>query len=346
MIKVSIVMPIYNSEKYLDRSIKSLLDQYLEDIEIILINDGSQDNSLNICKKFAEKDDRITVINKKNEGVSVARNVGLALCKGEYIAFVDSDDYVDPKMYEHMYNTITTEKADMCMCNYIVKYRNIELRKNHSIQLEIIKDSNIIKTIIGPIIGADDISGLNSMTGFRSPCVYLYKNSIIKSNGIKFDQEISIGEDFLFNINYLKSVKKVSVLKDYYYYYCQNENSATQKYVDNWWEIHKRLIIKIEENLTKENKEQLKVKLEVLKISYYIGAIVNEAHKDNKNTFKKKMNTLKTISSEDILKDTLEEYDYRKLSLSRKFWFIMLKKKKITLLYLYYKAKTNRKYKV
>ncbi|UJF15261.1 glycosyltransferase [Jeotgalibaca sp. MA1X17-3] len=119
MIKVSIIVPVYNVEKYLKKSIESLMNQTLKDIEIILVNDGSTDNSLFICKQYEKKDFRIKVIDKNNGGVSSARNIGIELASGQYIGFIDPDDWIEPEMYEKMYSKIEKTKSDVCICNYI-----------------------------------------------------------------------------------------------------------------------------------------------------------------------------------------------------------------------------------
>ncbi|EOU2074247.1 glycosyltransferase, partial [Clostridium perfringens] len=105
-IKVSVIVPIYNSGEYLDECLNSIIKQSLKEIEIILINDGSKDNSFNICKKFKNEDDRIILIDQENSGVAVSRNKGVRISKGEYIIFVDSDDYLEEKMIEKLYNEI------------------------------------------------------------------------------------------------------------------------------------------------------------------------------------------------------------------------------------------------
>ena len=116
---VSIIVPIYNVEKYLGRCLDSLLAQTLKNIEIIAVNDGSTDLSLKILKEYSIKDSRIKIINKPNGGVSSARNEGIQLASGEFIGFVDPDDWVDPEMYEDMVNHAKNEKADIVMCSYI-----------------------------------------------------------------------------------------------------------------------------------------------------------------------------------------------------------------------------------
>ena len=116
MKKVSVIVPVYNVEKYLSRCLESLINQSLKDIEIICINDGSTDNSLQILKQFAYKDNRIKIINQTNSGQSVARNKGLAIASGKYIGFVDSDDWIDNDYYEKMFETIERTNSDFACC--------------------------------------------------------------------------------------------------------------------------------------------------------------------------------------------------------------------------------------
>ncbi len=117
MHKISIIVPIYNVEKHLDRCVASIVVQTYKNIEIILVNDGSTDNSPAICDDWAKKDNRIRVIHKENGGVSDARNVGVAAATGEYIGFVDSDDYIEPNMYEHLFCLVAENNADIALCS-------------------------------------------------------------------------------------------------------------------------------------------------------------------------------------------------------------------------------------
>ena len=154
MAKVSIIVPIYNVEKYLKKSISSLLNQTLKDIQIILINDGSEDNSLRICNEFKRKDSRICVINKVNGGVSSARNVGLSAATGEYVGFMDPDDWVEPQMYENMYYTAIKHQSEMCICNYLVQNSNKQFPVSLNIDEEVIYKDAIINQIIKNMIPA------------------------------------------------------------------------------------------------------------------------------------------------------------------------------------------------
>ena len=115
---ISIIVPIYNSEKYLERCINSILNQTYTNFELILINDGSKDSSLKICRKYASKDNRIVVIDKENEGVSIARNMGIQRAKGELISFVDADDYIEKTFLEDMLNVMSKYNVDYVTCGY------------------------------------------------------------------------------------------------------------------------------------------------------------------------------------------------------------------------------------
>lgn len=120
--KISVIVPIYNVEKYLNRCVKSILKQTYKNIEVILVDDGSTDDSGKICDQLAEKDDRIKVIHKKNGGMSDARNAGLEIVSGEYIAFVDSDDWVSPVMFERLYATLKKYDTELVVCEPIYAY--------------------------------------------------------------------------------------------------------------------------------------------------------------------------------------------------------------------------------
>ena len=117
MSKISVIVPVYKAEKFLSNCIKSILNQTYHDLEVILVDDGSPDSSGQICEEYAKKDNRIKVIHQKNAGVAAARNVGLDLATGDYITFVDSDDYIRPQMYEKMLKCAQNNHCDLVMCD-------------------------------------------------------------------------------------------------------------------------------------------------------------------------------------------------------------------------------------
>lgn len=158
MTKVSIIVPVYNVEKYLTKCIESLLLQSLKDIEIILVDDGATDKSPDICDAYELKDNRIKVIHKTNGGLSDARNVGIEVAQGEYIAFLDSDDWVEPNMYQYLYELIQKNNADIAQCSYIKAYEEeVEIEFAEDIKesvytgveaLELLYGQEYIKTVV------------------------------------------------------------------------------------------------------------------------------------------------------------------------------------------------------
>ena len=213
--KVSIIIPIYNREDYLDRCISSMINQTFQNIEIILVNDGSTDRSAEICDSYAEKDRRITVVHKPNGGVSSARNVGLDIMTGEYVCFCDSDDFFAPEMVEKSLKQILAENADMCTFN---SFHNDEPsnRKFNPVNIEV-----------------DEFDCANFFASYvhigQAPyCIWssIYKTSVIKQYKIRFsDYKKVFSEDSLFNFMFWAVCRKYTHLDDCLYYYFRHENS-------------------------------------------------------------------------------------------------------------------------
>lgn len=218
MCKISIIIPIYNAEKYLHRCIDSIISQTFTDFELLLINDGSKDISGAICENYAAIDSRITIFHKENKGVGSARNLGLVNAIGEYIMFVDSDDYMLPSMLEVMLSTLESKKADLVVCGTTetgggywrpiadVDYSINQLKKNFV--------SLLHTELLSP------------------PWNKIYKKEIIGSN--RFCEDISFGEDLLFNIQYLEKCENISFIKESpFFHEKENENSLVVKFNRN-----------------------------------------------------------------------------------------------------------------
>lgn len=211
---ISVIIPIYNSERWLERCIMSVTNQTYRNLEIILVNDGSSDKSLEICEKFKKSDNRIVLINKENEGVSKARNDGLKLSNGRYIMFVDSDDWIEHDMCEILINTIKNEEVDLVLCGLNVYQNENLLRTPHIEERKIELFSSIEEYFVCRTINC-------------GPCNKIFIRDKITSD---FDNTIKKAEDLLFNIEYLKNVKNVySVSKCLYNVCLDNENSLNRK---------------------------------------------------------------------------------------------------------------------
>lgn len=215
---ISVIVPIYNAELFLDDCLNSIIKQTINDIEIICINDGSTDNSLLIIEKYAKQDLRIVIINQDNQGVSVARNNGLAIAKGEYITFVDSNDYLDSDYLEEFFKF---DNADLI---------SSVLTANSTIERFLFNkllNREIIETEIYPLMLKGD--------EFNSSCVKVFKNSIIQNHLIKFPVGMKLGEDARFILQYLMFAQNIILVENHKYHYRDNEESATRNVKDSYF---------------------------------------------------------------------------------------------------------------
>ena len=168
-------------EEHLDRSIKSLLNQSFSDIEIILVNDGSTDKSLEVCKKYGSIDKRIKIADKANGGVSSARNKGLEIATGDYIGFIDPDDWVESNMYESLYQKVTSDNYDVAICNYVQESNGVIKEIRIQTNKYILSREDIVKWLIPNLIGPKDLNS-NSSRIMGSVCRLLIKKELIEKN--------------------------------------------------------------------------------------------------------------------------------------------------------------------
>lgn len=224
---VSVIIPIYNTEKYLNSCIESVVNQLYADIEIILVNDGSTDNCDSICNEWKEKDSRIVYLKQNNSGPSAARNNGISNASGEYIVFVDSDDCVDKE-----YISLLVEVQN-----------NNPNREILTLYTEFTGGIDAINEKVCEFGTTDyeksDVIRLFDRSLLNSPCNKLYNREIILNKGILFDDKIVIGEDLIFNIDYIENynIKGFTIIERPLYFYRRGlENSLTSKYHKNYYE--------------------------------------------------------------------------------------------------------------
>ena len=220
---VSVIVPIYNVEKYLSKCIESIINQTLSNIEIILINDGSTDSSGVIADNYAKNDSRIKVIHKKNGGQGSARNIGIELASGEYIGFVDSDDWIDLDMYEKLYNAAMNSRASIAICNRKVLDENNNIKTVVNIKKKIIENvkNNIADYIIEYLLYKHTVVIYNK----------IYRSEIIKENKISFKEVKEVGsEDALFNYEVLFYVDKIVAINTTYHNQLAREGSTAREY--------------------------------------------------------------------------------------------------------------------
>lgn len=216
---LSVIIPVYNAEKYLRKCVKSILTQRYKDFELILIDDGSTDQSFELCNVFQAEDNRVHAIHKENGGVSSARNRGLDVAQGEYFTFIDSDDWINPDLLEQLMSHIG--QADIVVGGYttVSKVGNVEQKYKDEV-------------LTCPKCVCSKFDELYANNFFNAPFAKIYKRNILGTQ--RFDSSVALGEDFLFNLEYLTKcheVKTVSVIG--YFYNCMNAGAATKKLREN-----------------------------------------------------------------------------------------------------------------
>lgn len=296
---VSIVVPVYKVEKYLERCINSLVAQTLRDIEIILVNDGSPDTCPEICDAWKECDSRIKVVHKKNGGLSSARNAGFKIATGKYVGFVDSDDDIEQNMYERMYDIITKENVDFVMSDYI---RVLEDGTSFLKTLDISGgryDKFAIKKEIFPQL----IMGENLEYGpLLSVWHCLYRTEFLKKNGLIFDEEVRWSEDNIFSafVGYYADSFYYMKGEGLYHYY-QNPGTITTAYRPAAWDVYctmnSHLHLFFDKVSDYDFQQQLK-----LHMIYYACNCLGQIQKSGK-AFKVQVEMRKEIMKSSCLKD-------------------------------------------
>lgn len=279
--KVSIIVPIYNVEKYIERGIKSLIAQTYKNIEIILVDDGSPDNSGKICDKCAKKDTRIKVIHKKNGGVSSARNVGLEKSTGKYIMFMDGDDYVEEDYVDYFVNLIN--KLDVLVAFNSSFFSIYTPNQNKKIENTIIDNTKAMEYIY---LGKVNVAVWNK----------IYSRKFFDNDNIRFNEKIWYGEGMLFNIKILQFVKNVGLGNRKVYHQVYNTGSAMRKFnlESNYCGI-KSLDLQKEKmiNPTKEVLTAWSYHRRQFNVSILTGIIKNNLQDEYKEEYEKCIKNLK-----------------------------------------------------
>lgn len=246
---VTIVVPIYNVEQYLVRCIDSIIKQTYEELEIILVNDGSPDGSLNICNDFAHKDDRIKVITQDNIGLSGARNTAILNATGEYICFIDADDRIDESMIES-YIKIAKEYAPDVILTNIYQYQQGNLtytETKNNLPYEKLLDKRLItEHLILPYYGG--FLGI-----IPSVCTKLYKAKLLKNNQLLFDETLKRSEDYWFNFFVFQNSEYVYCINKSFYHYYSNQGSMIKSFREGQFAAflnNRRKLLKVAENFS------------------------------------------------------------------------------------------------
>lgn len=331
---VSVIVPVYNVEKYLDQCVCSLLHQTLRNVEIILVDDGSTDSSGKICDKYANQYTRVKVIHQENGGLGLARNSGLEIASGEYIGFVDSDDFVFVDMFQRLYNHAKKYNADISygkskrfihekeVVNFVPDESETKLWNEKEIR-------NYLLDRIGlpPVFTEDNFFG-------ASVCLGIFKHSIIKENKLCFVSERQfIAEDIIFDIDIIPYCERIVHCEDQLYFYRYNPVSLTTSYnperfdknVILYHEMYRRL-------LDNYKSEECFNSMSRYFLTFTRVAIIQEIVHLKRNGYVKARKQVKKICCNSELCRILDKYEYKKLPLKLKIYCMCEKYKLVDFL--------------
>lgn len=336
--KLSVIVPCYNVESHLDRCIDSLVRQSFKDFEIILVDDGSTDGTASKCNTWAERDNRIKVVHKENEGAGFARNTGLDLAGGEYIAFVDSDDYVAAAYFENMVSAIEEDGTDAVICGYKDVFEN-RIAKEQKRVGEHHRIISAMEDYLPGIIGELPDSILGEKYCPASSWGALYKKTIIDKYTLRFVSERIFGsEDLLFQIDYFLRANYISLLPDCLYNYCDNPTSFTRTYIpiklfQSYIELHREVKDRTKNLLGNSKEYDLRLQRFLLNKALIVASVAVKTEGLGSS-----MKTMDCIFCNETLQSILENYPIRKMRPKHRVFYSLMKNKNSFGIYLMLKA--------
>lgn len=321
---ISIIVPIYNAERYLEKCIKSILNQTFTNFELILVNDGSKDSSGEICKNFAKIDNRIIYIDKENGGSSSAKNVGLDISHGRYIEFVDSDDTIDKEYVEYLFKGTEDEEVDLCVGNvaFVKKAKTAFERREALVRFGFFTLQEYLKFypeyMPNAIVGA--------------PWNKLFKRDIIQKNQLRFNENLKNNEDTQFNYLYLEKCRKVYVSDwPYYNYMDWGNDSASKSYIEDVFNIYLSTYRKAIVFLKKVGMYEYN---EAFTKRYFIGLVIGSINsivvKAPYGILKKRKKIQEILNNQEV-QDAVDDLKYTDKKKRIAVWLI--RSKRVNLLY-------------
>ena len=301
--QISVIVPVYNAEKYLHRCIESILEQTYTDFELLLINDGSNDNSGVICDEYVIKDSRVRVFHKKNGGVSSARNLGIDNSKGNWVTFIDSDDWVEK---DYLNCLLENNEEGFAVSAYIYEREN-------KISYEKLNDELIT-------IGPDTLTGVLMKGAFTTPYSKLYKYEILKKEDIRFNCKLTSCEDTLFVWTYLLYIDKIKTIDRFTYHYCITGNGLSNKRISIdesifAMECFYKLLLEFQK---KHKTFDIRVR-HIWLVDQFFKKTMNEEVCENKKFNQRKNKLLRILQSESVI-CLLQDKVVMPKGLKRKIW--------------------------
>ena len=333
--KISIIVPVYNVEKYINKCLDSIINQTYKNLEILFIDDGSTDNSGKICDEYAKKDKRIKVFHQPNSGVSAARNKGLDNITGDYVMFVDPDDWIELNTCEILLNEITKENNDILIFNFYKNYKNGQQVKNFKYDYDN-NTSNLSQKIQAKILAPSfDIPSFNiKYIGFTWN--KLISAKIIENQRFLLENKQAIFEDGLFYYKMLEKINNIKICNYYLYHYRLLDNSLTKRINKDILDINDeiyKLLISLSKNHQKDKYYDDSLQTRIV-MNLYNAVVVYFNNNDLKVSTKERIKLIKKELKKNYYKKAIKKVKLKNLSKKIKIYAILFKIKAYHLILL------------
>ena len=340
---VSVIIPVYNVEKYINRCVDSVVKQTYHNLEIILIDDGSTDNCPHICEQWASRDSRIRVIHKQNAGLGMARNTGIENASGQYICFFDSDDYVEVSAIEEAYNSIVAYNADIASFGMasVDSSGNVVSSRIPRVKKELYFGDGVQNYLLPGMLASEPGSGKDIGLSM-SACARMYSMELINKTKWRFVSERDyISEDFYSLLILYQHVERVSIIGKVLYYYCYNPKSLTHLFDEN----RLRRIITCYTGMNEicnraQYSDAVRRALDIQFIASIIAAL--KLIVKSKNTLTRKLELINDALNQPLLVTKLCSVNVKKETLQRRIAIIAMKKKQPAVLYFLVQLKCRK----
>lgn len=322
MPQISVIVPIYKAEEFIERCVNSILNQTYKDMELILVDDGSPDLCPAICDKYARNDSRVRVIHKENGGVSTARNAGLDIARGEYISFVDSDDYLEPYMYEKMLYKALSYECDVVMCDCVKDYADRSEIYSHNIRDGFYNREQLEEEYYPHLLVMENVEYPATISNWS-----LLWRSTLNTSEMRYEPGIRFSEDLLFGAMLMCKAKSFYYMKgEVYYHYVMNPISASHTYVPDKWNDYQKLHSRIRAMFEKYEGFDFSYQIDLCML-FFVYNTIGEIYSTNLSNREKK------VKIQSILMTPIVTRMFKRLKVSS--LQVSTKQKLITLIYKY-----------
>ena len=313
--KISVIVPVYQAEQYLQRCIDSILSQTYRNLEVILVDDGSKDQSGRICDEYAGKDSRVIVVHQANAGVAAARNHGLDIASGDFCTFVDSDDYIDSIMYQTMLQTAKQYDCDVVMCDCVKESGAAGTLYTHNIRSGFYNYDQLKSEYYPHLLMMENVEYPATI----SNCLLLFRRNLSSGKDLsRYLEGVRYSEDLLFGAQLMYAARSFYYLKGQaYYHYCMNPASATHTYVPDKWKDYKRLYLETQGFFAGEENGRFCGQLDLMLLFLLYNGVGSVLH-DQSLTSKMRVLRAKQILDESMIRQMFGRLSIRKLPIHAK----------------------------